>query len=299
MTVNHEDGDTYNNILENLRVMTIKEHHALHAKETYRNVLENTGLVEVQFVEFVGVRNTYDVYMRDDPHNFIANSIVVHNTGKSSLMASIIAPMAQNMKTCLLYTLEMTTGQIAKRILQVAINGMSEEQKSHVIICNEIMSVDEVYADAMRLCATMNIYAIFIDFSDLLIERDQDEQSMAYVYKRCAALAKKNSTGAPVFLLSQLNRNYTGGVPMINHLRYSGLAEAMGALILLIYNPNQIFATQGSDERLPPIAGRGYIIVGKSRFGFKEGGPGAMLVEFDGKSSWGYKSYGWFSLSSV
>ena len=221
-------------------------------------------------------------------------------TGKTSLLASIIAPMAVALKTCLLYTLEMTTGQMAKRILQVATNGMTEEQKSHVIICNEIMSVDEVYADAMRLCATMDVYAIFIDFSDLLITGEQDEQSMAYIYKRMAGLAKKNATGAPVVLLSQLNRNYTGGVPKINHLRYSGLAEAMGALILLIYNPNQIFAQQGKDEeRLPSIAGRAYIIVGKSRFGFKEGGIGAIQLAFVGKTSWGKSSYGWFGLTEV
>lgn len=220
-------------------------------------------------------------------------------TGKSSLMASIIAGMAAEKKTTLVYTLEMTTGQIAKRIIQVAMDGLSTEQKRTVIICNEIMSADEVYADAMRLCATENVYSIFIDFSDLLIEKEQDETSMAYVYRRCAMLAKKNLSGAPVFLLSQLNRQYTGGIPKINHLRYSGLAEAMGALIFLIYNPNQIFATQGSDDRLQAIPGKGYIIVGKSRFGFKEGSPGAIQVDFDGKTSWGRESWGWFSLSSV
>ncbi|MBE0573337.1 AAA family ATPase [Candidatus Dojkabacteria bacterium] len=220
-------------------------------------------------------------------------------TGKTSLIASMIAGCAEAGKKVLVYTLEMTTGQIARRIIQVATNNLTMEQRSNVIICGEILSADEVYADAMRLCATMNIYAVFIDFSDLLIEREEDEQSMAYVYRRCAMLAKRNTVGAPVILLSQLNRQYTGGIPRINNLRYSGLAEALGALIFLIYNPNQIFATQGSDDRLPAIPGRGYIIVGKSRFGYREGSPGAIQVDFDGKTSWGRNSYGWFSLSSV
>lgn len=223
-------------------------------------------------------------------------------TGKSSLMASIIAGMAAEMKPTLVYTLEMTTGQITKRVIQVAVDGLSQKQRHTVIICSEIMSADEVYADAMRLCATEGVYAIFIDFSDLLIEKEQDETSMAYVYRRAATLAKKNLSGAPVFLLAQLNRsvyNNTGGVPKINQLRWSGLAEAMGALILLIYNPNQIFATQTNDDKLPAIPGRGYIIVGKSRFGFKEGSPGAIQVEFDGKTSWGRDSFGYFSLNSV
>ena len=220
-------------------------------------------------------------------------------TGKTSLIAKIIAGLAKQLKTVLLYTLEMTTGQIARRILQVSMTGLTVEQQSHVIICEEIMSADEVYADAMRLCNTMNVYAVFIDFSDLLIEKEEDEQSMAYVYRKCANLAKKNTAGAPVFLLSQLNRNYTGGVPKINHLRYSGLAEALGALIILIYNPNQIFATQGSDDRLPAIPGKGYLIIGKSRFGYKEGGVGAIQVDFDGKASWGQVSWGWFNLNSI
>lgn len=302
MVVHHNDGDTFNNDLNNLQVMTVEAHSTLHSMETYRNVLERTGLVKVKSVIHVGIRPTYDVYMKEEPHNFLANDIVVHNTGKSSLMATIVSGMAAEKKTTLVYTLEMTTGQIAKRIIQVAVDGLSEEQKNTVIICNEIMSVDEVYADAMRLCATEDVYSIFIDFSDLLIEREQDEQSMAHVYRRCATLAKKNLSGAPVFLLSQLNRSVytgTGGVPKINQLRWSGLAEAMGALILLIYNPNQIFATQTSDEKLPAIPGRAYVIVGKSRFGFREGSPGAIQVDFDGKTSWGRSSYGYFNLSSV
>lgn len=297
--VHHIDGDTYNNNIENLECLTVEQHHKLHAEYTYRNVLEQTGYASVVGVEHIGVMPTYDVYMKDDPHNFIAENIVVHNTGKTSLIASMIAGCAEAGKKVLVYTLEMTTGQIARRIIQVATNGLTEEQKSNVVICGEILSADEVYADAMRLCATMNIYAVFIDFSDLLIEREEDEQSMAYVYRRCAMLAKRNTVGAPVILLSQLNRQYTGGIPRINNLRYSGLAEALGALIFLIYNPNQIFATQGSDDRLPAIPGRGYIIVGKSRFGYREGSPGAIQVDFDGKTSWGRASYGWFNLNSV
>lgn len=220
-------------------------------------------------------------------------------TGKTSLIAKIIAGCAANGKVSLLYTLEMTTGQIAKRILQVAMKPLTQEQKHNVIISDRIMSVDEVYSDAMRLAATEHVYAIFIDFSDMLVEGNEDEQSMAYVYRRCASLAKENTSGAPVFLLAQLNRNYTGGIPKINHLRYSGMAEAVAALIFLIYNPNQIYATTIKDNALPVIPGTGYIINGKSRFGYREGGPGAIRVEFDGKMAWGTESQGWNSLDSV
>lgn len=283
-------------------ILTDKGWIGLGSLDKSNYVYVNTGLVNVKSVEYVGEQDTYDVYMETDPHNFLANDIVVHNTGKTSLIASMIADQAQNIgedQHDLMYTLEMTTGQIARRILQVSMSELSKEQKSKVIICEEIMSADEVYADAMRLCATMNVYSIFIDFSDLLIEKEEDEQSMAYVYRKMANLAKNNSSGSPVFLLSQLNRNYVGGIPKINHLRYSSLAEAMAAMIVLIYNPNQIFATQGTDTRLPAYPGRGYLIVGKSRFGYREGSPGAILVDFDGKTSWGRESYGWHALQSI
>src|SRR5574340_709063 len=221
------------------------------------------------------------------------------DTGKTSMIAKIIAGCAAENKVTLVYTLEMTTGQIARRILQVALSPLTDEQKHTVIICDRIMSVDEVYTDAMRLCTTDKVYAIFIDFSDMLVEEKEDEQSMAYVYRRCASLAKENTSGAPVFLLAQLNRNYTGGVPKINHLRYSGMAEAVASLIFLIYNPNQIYATSIKDNSLPAIGGSGYIINGKSRFGYREGSPGAIRVKFDGKTAWGEDSMGWVALTSV
>jgi len=220
-------------------------------------------------------------------------------TGKTSLIAKIISGTAVAGLVSLVYTLEMTTGQIARRIIQVSLKGLSDEQKNKVIICDRILSVDEVYSDAMRLCTTEHVYSIFIDFSDLLVEEKEDEQTMAYVYRKCASLAKENSTGAPVFLLAQLNRNYTGGVPKINHLRYSGMAEAVASLIFLIYNPNQIYATTVRDNTLPAIPGSGYIINGKSRFGYREGGPGAIRVDFDGKLAWGEESLGWIGLTSV
>lgn len=136
---------------------------------------------------------------------------------------------------------------------------------------------------------------ICMDFADLMLEREEDEQSVGYIYRKCATLAKKTNT--QVILISQLSRAYVGGLPRVHHIRWSGLAEAMAALILLLYNPNQIFANQGKDNRLPDIPGMGYIIQGKSRFGYKmEGGVGAVQVEWDGKQAWGHQSMGWYPL---
>ena len=70
----------------------------------------------------------------------------------------------------------------------------------------------------------------------MLVEGEQSEAVMGVIYRSLAMLAK--TTGVPVILICQLNRTqYTGGIPKINHIRYSGMAEMMSSLILLLYNP--------------------------------------------------------------
>ena len=81
-------------------------------------------------------------------------------------------------------------------------------------------------------------------------------------------------------------------------LRYTGMAEALAALVLFLHNPTQIFIE--SSDALPLIDGRGYIIVAKSRFGYKDGrhsGVGAIQLAWDGATGWGDKEYGWYPLN--
>ena len=46
------------------------------------------------------------------------------------------------------------------------------------------------------------------------------------------------------------------------------------------------------DQPLPIQEGRAYILVGKSNFGYKKGGPGAICVDFDGETGWGDTAHG-------
>jgi hypothetical protein len=81
--VHHSDGDPFNNDPENLQVMTEVEHHRLHAEETFRNVLYQVVPERIVSIQPHGVEMTYDIEVADDPHNFIADGFVVHNTGKT------------------------------------------------------------------------------------------------------------------------------------------------------------------------------------------------------------------------
>jgi replicative DNA helicase len=173
--------------------------------------------------------------------------------------------------------------------------GLDDEEKKNIILCDEQMDAEELYTYGCQLAALHpDLYFIGVDFADLLVSGEEDDAKVGRIYRTMAKLAKV--THVPVMLLSQLNREYVGGIPRITNLRYSGLAEAMGALIFLLYNPGQVWVKQGGDERLPVRDGRAYIIVGKSRFGFREGGVGAIEVNWNGINSWGEEDFSWRDL---
>lgn len=214
-------------------------------------------------------------------------------TGKTSLQLKILSSIVKSgTKKILDYTFEMTNKQIKNRLQEL--NSLPKEMEDRFISCEEVMDARQAYAEATRIASKEDLACISFDFADLMSMEEDTEQAVGMIYRTLATLAKR--TGVPVLLLSQLNRNYVGGIPKITNIRWSGLAEAMASMILLLYNPNQIWADQGKDDRLPAIDGRGYIIVGKSRFGFKEGGVGAMQVDWIGENGWGDTPIGWIPL---
>lgn len=85
--VHHIDGDTKNNKLSNLQVLSIKEHLQYHTTG-YKGFKH--GFPEYSFfesLEEVGLKETYDIEMEGEP-NFVANNIVVHNSGKTRTLIS-------------------------------------------------------------------------------------------------------------------------------------------------------------------------------------------------------------------
>jgi hypothetical protein len=91
----------------------------------------------------------------------------------------------------------------------------------------------------------------------------------------------------PVVLLSQLNRNYTGGLPRPIHLRYTGLAEAVSWGIWMTYNPYTEFHAC-DDSILPPLTDKGYILAWKMRGGMQrhDNKPGAICLGWNGATGW-------------
>lgn len=268
---------------------------AIHNKQNYGSRYVTLDRIDPQ--EAVWVKTGFeplDEHVGGLPGAGLTIVAAPPGVGKTSLMLAIVTGFAKQDKKSLVYTFEMTTRQVLYRLMQV--QNVSSEDRSKIIACEDILNIDEVYADASRIVEHEQVEFICMDFADLMISGIEDEQSVAHVYRTSAALAKV--TQKPVMLLSQLNREYVRGIPRIHNIRWSGLAEAMAALILLLYNPSQIWADMGMDNRLPIVPGRGYIIVGKSRFGIKEGGIGAMGVGWNGVAGWENIDYGWYPLGA-
>lgn len=84
--VHHKDGDVMNNDLSNLEPMLRSDHKKLHAArdEAWKNFgLYSTGFSTVLGMRRSGKRPTYDLTVAGT-HNYLANGIVTHNSGKST-----------------------------------------------------------------------------------------------------------------------------------------------------------------------------------------------------------------------
>lgn len=88
--IHHIDLNHKNNDPENLQKLTKVEHQRIHSQTNKFNF--NQGIPqysEVVSVEYWGKDHTYDISCIEN-HNFVANGIVVHNSGKSFLMKLLI-----------------------------------------------------------------------------------------------------------------------------------------------------------------------------------------------------------------
>jgi len=215
-------------------------------------------------------------------------------TGKTSLALKMVAGAAKQRKYVGLFTLEMMMSQVVHRLLQM--ENISDDRRKYILANDEVVGPEDVYALGSELAHREKLYMIVIDFADMMVTTESSEATVGKIYRMMAALAKRSKV--PVVLLSQLNRQaYSGGVPKVHHIRWSGLAEAMASLILLIHNPNQLWIDQVDSPSVICTEDEGAIIVGKSRYGFGEqDGLGYIKVGWDGKNGWGNKLNGYINL---
>lgn len=81
--VHHKDEDHHNNDPANLEHLPVVEHRRLHSKGPENFKYGIPGYVKVVSIEPLGEQDTYDIQCAAPHHSFVANKIVVHNSGKS------------------------------------------------------------------------------------------------------------------------------------------------------------------------------------------------------------------------
>jgi intein/homing endonuclease len=82
--IHHKDGNHYNNSIENLELLLINEHRIEHGD--YSNFSQGIPkFSKVVSIKYVGEEKTYDIQCEETHHNFVANGIVVHNSGKTQM----------------------------------------------------------------------------------------------------------------------------------------------------------------------------------------------------------------------
>lgn len=92
--IHHKDRNHLNNIPENLVEIAKYKHKKLHAD--YSLFGQGTPrFSKVESVKFSGIEDTYDIICEDPYRNFVANGIVIHNSGKTVIGIYIIAKRRQ------------------------------------------------------------------------------------------------------------------------------------------------------------------------------------------------------------
>jgi len=94
--IHHKDRNPFNNDISNLECLLEKDHCLLHSIENKFNF--NQGIPhysKVKKISFCGIEDTYDIVCKEPHHNFVANGMVVHNSGKSIAILDLISKVKQ------------------------------------------------------------------------------------------------------------------------------------------------------------------------------------------------------------
>lgn len=90
LRVHHKNGKLNDNDLDNLEVLTDKAHKRQHRNLALANLAVKTVPARVAAISCEGNAMTYDLSL-EEPHNFLANGVTVHNCGKTALPRAICA----------------------------------------------------------------------------------------------------------------------------------------------------------------------------------------------------------------
>lgn len=260
--VHHIDRDSRNNEMSNLKVLSHSEHHALHAAEgTSGNVLEQVAPEIVASIEYVGEEDTYDISMKTEPHNFMANGFVVHNTGKTLMLLNLMHRMrmapGQGHLRFLFVSLEQTRGEWWDRARRIHrfYNLESSEAEAERWWQDNLMIVDKNRLTEHDLHQVVEEYAegmgqmpdvICLDYLGYFARSFKGE---GYERSSMAAMALKGigkEYRVPIIAPHQVNRGAREGEEFgADAARESGVIEETADFLFTVWSPdNQLARTE-------------------------------------------------------
>lgn len=218
-------------------------------------------------------------------------------SGKTTFMGKL-APkfaIAHPGKKIAIFSIEMILSELKMRFQEVG--DIPQEVQDRILLNDYPVSADELINKAATID---NLGLICVDFLDMMI-RENSEAEYSKTYLTLANGAKR--LHVPLVVIVQLVK-YGGGIPKKKHLRYTRMAEAFPAMILMLYDPSVAWNSDENskeDVELPIVSGRAYIIAWKMRGGFRkhlDEAPGAIQLSFRGDCGWGGDGTHsrWFSL---
>lgn len=248
------------------------------------NALEQVGVETVVSVTRYGFEMTYDISVRDDPHNFMANGFVVHNTGKTLLLLNLMHRMAmqpeQEDATFLFVSLEQTRGEWFERARRIwrFYNPESDDQECLDFWRDRLFIVDknrlspdefrvilEEYADRRGRppsCITLD----YIGYWAQAFRGDRYERVSDAVME-LKSIAK--DWRVPIIAPHQVSRiaKY-GNEPDVDAARDAGVVEETADFVITMWSPDSQLGRKEEDK-----SGIVKMRLGKSR----HGGRGQMV----------------------
>ena len=207
--------------------------------------------------------------------------------GKTAFILSIMSNLLKQNKKCLLFSLEMSTSQIIKRL--IAILGeiglitmnhnklLDDSQKSKIeyiltaisylnlTICDDIYTIEGI----RNKIAEERPEYVFIDYLQLMEtpRKKQRSEAITNIMLDLKQIAKENN--CIIFISSQLSRALETRYdkhPMLSDLRESGDIENISDVVLLIYR-DEYYKACVDDEDYALNKGKAEIIVAKNKMG--------------------------------